>query len=304
MISWILPIYNEEENIPRLIKTLFKLKDALKSKFNTEFVFINDGSSDNSLQILKEYYSVNNDVKIIDFSRNFGHQVAITAGLDKAKGDALIFMDTDLQDPPEISLELVKEWENGVDVVYAKRRSRKDSLLKKLTAFIFYRILKKTSEFEIPTDTGDFRLISRRVADILKTFPEKHRFIRGLVSYIGFSQKAVLFDRNERNAGETGYSIRKMFKLAADAFTGFSLAPIRFVGTVGVSFSLISVPLLIAGIYFLNNYMFLISAFAFFSGTILIAMSIIGQYIGRTYQETQQRPLYIVRSFYNHEEEK
>jgi len=299
-ISWVLPIFNEEELIPTLYKELQNLQSQIKEKYETELVFVDDGSKDKSLEMLSKLFEQDKTVKVLAFSRNFGHQMAITAGLDAATGDAIIFMDTDLQDPPSVCLELIEKWEAGYDVAYAKRRSRKDSFLKKFTAYIFYRLLQKFADISIPEDTGDFRLISRQVANTLRQFPERHRFIRGLVSYIGFKQVAVLFDRQERKAGTTGYSLKKMIKLAEDALTGFSLAPIMIVGVSGTLLAMVGGVGAIIGLVMQNVTLVALSYATVLTAIILIALSTIGQYIGRTYQQVQGRPLYIVKSKLEH----
>lgn len=299
-VSWVVPIFDEAANIPALYIALCQLRDDIKKKYDTEFVFVNDGSSDTSEVLLKELFDKDKTVQVVTFSRNFGHQMAITAGLDQASGDAIIFIDADLQDPPQVCLELIERWEDGNDVVYAKRRSRKDSILKKVTAYWFYKVLRQVSEISIPEDTGDFRLISKRVGDTLKQFPERHRFIRGLVSYVGFKQCAVLFDREERKAGKTGYSVKKMLKLAEDAFTGFSLVPIMIVGTSGTLLSLVGFIGVIIGLVASSNLVVAVSYATILTGIILISLSTIGQYIGRTYQQVQGRPLYIVKEKLEH----
>lgn len=302
-ISWVLPIYNESSILPLLYKELEKLAKALSTSYDAEFIFVNDGSKDNSIDLLVDLQTHDSRVKVIDLSRNFGHQIAISAGLDATTGDAVIFMDSDLQDPPSVCLDLIKEWEKGVDVVYAKRRTRKDSVMKRLTAYVFYRMLNRFSDIVIPEDTGDFRLISRQVAEVLKSFPERHRFVRGIISYIGFTQKPVLFDREDRKAGKSGYSLSKMVKLAEDALTGFSLAPIFMVGIAGTLLAIAGIFVSIIGLLYAN---ILISGLGFctaLSGILMISMATIGQYTGRTYQEAQRRPLYIVRKVYESKHE-
>ncbi|MCC7303805.1 glycosyltransferase family 2 protein [bacterium] len=298
-VSWILPIFNEAENLPKLYDALKKLQKQLPN-YDTEFIFVDDGSKDSSPEILEELYKKDNAVKVLFFSRNFGHQMAITAGLDAATGDAIIFMDADLQDPPEVCLELIAAWEQGSDVAYAKRRKRMDGILKKFTAYWFYRILRRFSDIEIPADTGDFRLISRQVAETLKTFPEKHRFLRGLVSYIGFKQTPVLFDRKGRSAGESGYSLKKMMRLAEDAFTGFSLAPIALVGYSGTLLAAGGFMGTIIGLLLANSIIVLLGYGTLLTSIVLLALAAIGQYIGRTYQQVQGRPLYILKKKLEH----
>ncbi|MFZ6022713.1 MAG: glycosyltransferase family 2 protein [Patescibacteria group bacterium] len=299
-ISWVIPIYNEETNIPALYDEITKLRKEVEQNYLCEFVFVNDGSKDNSQKLLEELFATDKDVRVLSFSRNFGHQMAITAGLDHATGDAIIFIDADLQDPPSVCLELIKEWEKGNDVVYAKRRTRKDSFMKKFTAYWFYRILRKFADIKIPEDTGDFRLISRQVADVLRQFPERHRFIRGLVSYVGFTQTAVLFDREERKSGKSGYSIKKMLKLAEDAFTGFSLAPIMLIGTSGTLLAFAGMIGVIIGLITSTTLVTALSYATILTGVLLVSLATVGQYIGRTYQQVQGRPLYIVKKLLTH----
>lgn len=301
LVSWVIPIYNEEFNIPKLWEALESLRTGISDRYNAEFIFIDDGSRDRSMDLLTKLYEQDKDVKVLSFSRNFGHQTAITAGLDIAVGDAVIFIDSDLQDPPEVCYELIKKWEEGFDVAYAKRRTRRDSFLKKLTAKWFYRILQKFADIKIPEDTGDFRLISKQVADTLRSFRERHRFIRGLVSYVGFKQTAVVFDRKERTAGVSGYSIKKMLKLASDGLTGFSLTPIQMVGTVGIFASVVGIVGVIASAFMKNWQLALGAYMTILTGVLLIAMNILGQFIGRTYQEIQGRPLYIVKTKLEHQ---
>lgn len=294
-IAWIIPIYNEELNIPRLIETLDLLSKKIETRYEIEYVFVDDGSKDQSMHLLEQIYNERTNVKVLSFSRNFGHQMAITAGLDAASADAYIFIDADLQDPPDVSLELIAKWEEGYDVVYAQRRSRKDTFFKKMTAHFFYRILNHFSDVDIPADTGDFRLITEQVAQVLRGLKEKHRFIRGLVSYIGFSQTAVLFDRNERKAGVSGYSLKKMIKLASDALTGFSLSPLSLINTAGCwLFGIGFLAVLVSAI--LQQWVALVVAvMTVLSGVNLLALGVIGQYVGKTFQEAQSRPLYIVK---------
>jgi dolichol-phosphate mannosyltransferase len=241
-------------------------------------------------------------VRVIVFSRNFGHQVAVTAGLDHAQGDAVIIMDTDLQDPPRVALELILAWRSGYDVAYAQRRSRKDSFFKKLTASVFYRFLSWAAEVDIPRDTGDFRLLDRRVVDAIKRFPERSRFIRGMVSAVGFKQVAVLFDRDERFSGSTGYPLRRMIKFAADGILSFSTFPLRLIRAVGwtvAALALVGVLYVFIGRLFFSTdlvpgWAFTVIAILFVGGVQIIMLSVLGSYIGRIYSEVQQRPLYLI----------
>jgi len=299
-ISYIFPIYNEGENIDLLYKTISKVVTPLEKKYSLEFIFIDDGSRDKSLELLYKIQNKDKRVRVITFARNFGHQIAVTAGLDHSKGDAVIIMDSDMQDPPAVSLELIKKWEEGYDVVYAQRRSRKDSFFKKLSADLFYRTLQKLAEINIPRNTGDFRLVDRKVVEELKKFKEHNRFLRGMVSYIGFKQIAVQFDRDERHAGVTGYPLRKMLKFAADGIFSFSGAPLRaisrfgffiaFLSTIGIIYALI---VFILG-HAVAGWTFTVISIFFMGGIQLIMLGVIGSYLGRIYTEVQNRPLYSI----------
>lgn len=232
LITYVFPIYNESGNIQVLYDTMEKLLKA-HTRYNYEIIFINDGSKDDSLNKLISLQQKDNRITVIDFARNYGHQIAVTAGLDYANGDAIIIMDSDMQDPPAVSFELIEKWSAGYDVVYAQRRSRKDTFFKKLTADVFYRTLQQLAEINIPRNTGDFRLIDRKVADEIKKFKEHNRFLRGMVSYVGFKQIAVEFDRDARFAGETGYPLKKMLRFAADGIFSFSTAPLKLITRTG-----------------------------------------------------------------------
>jgi len=306
-ISYVFPIYNEEGNIKLLCKTIRKVIKPVEGKYKLEFVFVNDGSKDNSLKFLQDIQKQDSRVKIINFARNFGHQLAVTAGIDYAHGDAVIIMDSDMQDPPSVSLDLIKKWEKGYDVVYAQRRTRKDGFLKKLTAKIFYRVLNKLSSIDIPKDTGDFRLIDRKVVNVLKECREHNRFLRGLISAIGFKQAAVLFDRDERHAGQTGYSIKKMIKLAKDGILGFSTAPIQLVTILGISSNIVSIIffllIIVFSIFDISSFLtedlyILLSSLLFLTSLQLLAIALLGEYIVRIYKETQNRPLYVIDKIY------
>jgi glycosyltransferase involved in cell wall biosynthesis len=300
LISYIFPIYNESGNIDLLYETLNK---ALKTKpeYDYELIFINDGSKDNSLELLKGLQVQDKRIGIINFSRNFGHQFAITAGLDNAQGDAVILMDSDLQDPPSVSLDLIDKWQEGYDVVYAQRKTRQDSFFKKLSALWFYAILQKMADINIPRNTGDFRLLDRRVVDTLKLFNEHSRFLRGLVSYVGYKQINVLFDRDERHSGETGYTLKKMLRLAGDGIFGFSVVPLKLISYTGLFVSSLSLVGFIYVIYIklfnphtvVQGWTFVVASVLLIGGIQLIALSVIGSYVGRIYIESQNRPLYI-----------
>ncbi|GGP37184.1 glycosyltransferase family 2 protein [Saccharothrix coeruleofusca] len=319
-ITYIFPIYNEQDNIDLLHKTIDEVTTPLQARYDLEFIYVNDGSRDASLDKLLELRERDQRATVISLSRNFGHQIAVTAGLDAASdADAVIIMDADMQDPPRVSLELIERWEQGVDVVYAQRRTRKDTLFKKVTANAlrrtrkdtlfkkvtanaFYRTLEKLSSIDIPRNTGDFRLLDRKVVAELAKYREQHRFLRGLVSYVGFRQEAVQFDRDARHAGETGYPLRKMLKFAADGMLGFSVTPLRLISRMGYAISLLSFlgVLYVLGVRLFSpesavpGWAFVTVAMFLLGGIQLIMLGVLGSYIGRTYVEVQRRPLYAV----------
>lgn len=309
-ISYVLPVFNESAGIAEFYKELTKAVSKNK-QYNYEFVFVNDGSRDDSLDKLKGFHEKDKRVKIVNFSRNFGHQIALTAGIDHATGDALIIMDTDLQDPPKVSMDLIKEWENGFEVVYAKRRSRIDGFFKKMAIFVYYRIQTRLANINIPLDTGDFRLIDKKIADHLRALNEKHPYIRGLVSWLGYKQTAVEYNRQGRFAGSTNYPFKKLVKLALDGLTGFSTTPLQLITRLGFTVSLLSVLgiiyVIITRIFFaeltLPGWAITMIAILFMGGVQLITLGVMGTYIGRIYSEVQNRPRYIVDRFI-HDDEK
>lgn len=300
-ITIILPVYNEFDNISPLLLRLSKITRKLK-KYSFEYLFIDDGSTDDSYNCLVKYKK-KYPIKIVSFARNFGHQVALSAGIDYAKGDAAIIMDCDLQDPPELIGEMIKQWEKGYEVVYAKRRSRKDTLFKRTTAFYFYRILNKLSSVNIPSDTGDFRLIDKKVIIELRRFAERSRYIRGLVSYVGFKQRYVLFDREKRFAGETKYPLLKMINFALDAIFGFSTIPLKLITTFGFFIAIMSFLGILYAIFMkffypeltVSGWTLMMITIFFMGGVQMIVLGVIGEYVGRIYSETKKRPLYILR---------
>ncbi|WP_081710025.1 glycosyltransferase family 2 protein [Arthrobacter sp. 35W] len=304
-ISFIFPIFNESENIPHLYERVCDTIGGLP--YAVELLFVNDGSTDNSLELLRALQQSDSRVTIIDFARNYGHQLAVTAGLDAATGEAVIVMDSDLQDPPAVALELIEQWEAGHDVVYAQRRTRKDTPFKKLTAAAFYKVLQRVSEIDIPPNTGDFRLLDRRVVDEVNKFREHDRFIRGMVSYVGFSQVAVEFDRDERFAGSTGYPLRKMMKLAADGILGFSTFPLTVISRVGFAAAALSVVGVLYALFMklfvpsavIEGWTFIVISVLFMGGLQLMMLGILGGYVGRIYTQVQNRPLYGVRAVYS-----
>lgn len=307
-ISLVLPIYNEQDSIDELYT---RSKKVLEKIGTHEIIFINDYSKDFSLQKLVELSQKDSSVKIIDFSRNFGHQIAITAGIDHANGEAVVIMDSDLQDTPETITEMVAKWREGFEVVYGKRRTRKDTFFKKFTAFAFYRLLRKFANIDIPEDTGDFRLMDRKVILEMRKLKEHSRFMRGMTSWCGFKQTFVLFDREDRKYGQTNYPLKKMLKLAMDALTSFSYIPLKFASTLGLITALLSfigiVYALVEKLFFpesvVSGWTFSIIAIFFIGSIQLIVLGVIGEYIGRIYTETQARPLYIIRSTTNIKDE-
>ncbi len=310
-ISYVLPVFNESAGIGEFYTELTKAASKNK-KYRFEFVFVNDGSRDDSLEKLKAFQAKDKRVKIVSFSRNFGHQLALTAGIDHAKGDALIIMDTDLQDPPQVSMELIAEWEKGYDVVYAKRRSRIDGFIKKTAIHVYYRMQARLANIDIPLDTGDFRLIDKKIADHLRALHEKHPYIRGLVSWLGFRQTAVEYDRQGRFAGETQYPLKKLIKLALDGITGFSTVPLQLITRLGFFSSFLSIVgiiyVLITRIFFaqltLPGWAVTMIAILFMGGIQLITLGVMGTYVGRIYSEVQNRPRYIVADIIADEDEK
>jgi polyisoprenyl-phosphate glycosyltransferase len=299
-LSLVLPIYNEEEVIPELHARLQSFLTELA--LDAEVVFVNDGSRDRSMELLRSVSAGEPRYRILSFSRNFGHQSAITAGLDYARGKAVVVLDADLQDPPAVILEMVAKWREGFDVVYGKRRSREgETFLKLLTAKWFYRLFAAMIPIEVPLDTGDFRLMSRRVVIALRELKETHRFVRGLVAWVGFKQTAVLYDRPGRFAGETKYPLRKMLRFAADGITSFSVLPLRFATYLGMLISLLSVGVAIWAL--LAKYIFRVTVQGWTAEVVLVSLlaavqllmiGILGEYIGRIYEEVKRRPLYIV----------
>lgn len=299
-ISVIIPVYNEETNIFRLHSQLRQTLAKLTE--NYEVIFVNDGSTDKSLSLIRELARQEPTVKFIDFSRNFGHQVAVSAGIDKARGAAIIIMDSDLQDPPELITDLYARWQEGYEVVYARRRQRLgESTTKKLTARFFYRLMARITNISIPLDAGDFRIFSRKVADVLKQMPEKHKFIRGQISWIGFNQTYLEYDRAERAGGETSYTYRKMIRLALDAITSFSNLPLKLATISGFVVSGIAFVLMLYTLYsrfiikdYVPGWSSLMLSVLFMGGVQLIAIGIIGEYISRLSDNVRNRPLYII----------
>lgn len=299
LITIIVPVLNEENNIPVLYQ---RLKKTLKN-FNYEIIFVNDGSYDQSQEIIEKIIDANRHVKLINLSRNFGHQIAISCGIDYAQGDAAIIMDADLQDPPELIAKLIKKWREGFDVVYAVRKTRNgDNLLKIISASVYYRLLRFLSGTKIPLDTGDFRLISKKVILVLRRTREYQRFMRGLISWVGFSQTGIEFSRDKRFSGKSKYPLFSMIKFALDGILSFSLIPLRIVSIMGIVTVAILVLLIFYSFYRTVTGQTVpgwasTTVIILFLGSIqLISIGIIGEYLGRVYEEVKRRPLYIIDS--------
>lgn len=308
-ISIIIPAYNEEESLPFLFERLNDLTKKLEN-YEFEFLFINDGSKDKTLDIIKEQRQIDNRVSYVDFSRNFGKEIAMIAGLDYVTGDAVIFMDADLQDPPELIVEFVKYWEQGYDDVYAKRKSRKgETFLKKFTSKMYYKVLQKLAGMEIQKDTGDFRLLDRRCVNALKKLRESQRCTKSMFSWIGYKKKEVLYDRDPRIAGKTKWNYRKLIDLAINGITSFTTSPLRLATYISIpTFMLLAgyFVYVIAKCFVINQmiqaYQAIILLVLFFSGVQILLFGIIGEYLGRIFVETKHRPLYLVNE-YNGEKE-
>lgn len=304
--SVVVPLYNEELVINECYRRLKDVMDSTKECY--EIIFINDGSVDRTKESAEKICDKDESIKLINFSRNFGHQAAITAGTDLSLGDAIIVIDADLQDPPEVILNMIEKWKEGYEVVYGKRIKREgEAFLKKFTAKVYYRLLKGMTSVEVPIDTGDFRLIDRKVCDALIALPEKNRYVRGLVSWIGYKQTFVEFTRQERFAGETKYPIRKMFKLAFDGITALSFKPLIIAGYFGALAFVSGIILMLIDVIkaefnksgFINiTLMMGINMMMF--GMVLGCISIMGQYIGRIFDESKGRPIYIIASTTNY----
>ncbi len=298
-LSLIVPVFNEEE----VMRVSFERMDAVMKSMDYpyEIIYVNDGSRDGTMRQLREIAAENKQVKVRSFSRNFGHQLAVTAGMDIAVGDALIIIDADLQDPPEVIPELVKAWENGADIAYGKRAKREgETFMKKFTAFCYYRLLTSMSAYPIPLDTGDFRLIDRKVADCFLKMREHNRFLRGMSAWMGYDAVPVEYVRHERYAGKTKYTLKKMLKLAMDGITGFSKKPLGIPGTLGTAVSVLSgmgalalIVLACCKVAF-PAWLWAVDGLVLLNGIMLLCMGIQGAYMNRMYDELQGRPLYIV----------
>lgn len=310
LISVVVPMYYEEKVAAECCRRLKAVMD--NCGYSYELVFVNDGSRDGTMEILHKLAAGDKNIKVISFSRNFGHQAAVTAGIDKAKGNAIVVIDADLQDPPELIPEMLRLWEQGNGVVYAKRKRRKgESIFKRATASIFYRVLDKLSDVRIPLDTGDFRLIDSKVADELRRMREKNRFLRGMVSWIGFRQVPVEYEREERFAGETKYPLKKMLKFAMDGIVSFSSKPLKLSQYLGFFAVICAMAVFIYSVIYrlagganpVSGWASIMTAVAFLGGVQLISIGILGEYIGRMYEESKGRPLYIIEKEINMDDE-
>lgn len=304
--SVVIPVYNEEEVINECYSRINYVMNSTGESY--EIIFVNDGSKDKTFDLLSKICENDKKIKLIDFSRNFGHQSAITAGMNFSSGKAVIVIDADLQDPPEVILDMIKKWKEGYKVVYGKRLKREgESIFKRATAKIFYRLLRKLTEFDIPVDAGDFRLIDRCVCDALNKMDEKNRYVRGIISWLGFKTTSVEFVREKRFAGKTKYPLKKMIKFASDAVVSFSYKPLRITSYLGLLLSGFSFLYLICAIFFkLFNvidtvpvWMSIVAISLFFNGIVLLVLGIMGEYVGRIYDEVKARPLYVVNEFVN-----
>jgi dolichol-phosphate mannosyltransferase len=305
VLSVVVPLYNEAANVAPLLERLGGVVERLRADFDYEIVLVNDGSADDTAAVVRREMARLPHVVLVNLSRNFGHQLAATAGLELAAGDAVVLMDGDLQDPPELIEAFLRKWREGYDVVYAVRRTRSgESRFKVLTARVFYRIIKRLTKVAIPLDTGDFRLMSRRVVEALRRSPERNRFLRGMVSWVGFNQTAVEYDRDVRYSGGTKYPLTKMIRFAMDGITSFSDIPLRFASYLGFIVSAIAFvyALIVIGfkLFSLNppaytpGWASTIVAVLFLGGVQLMSLGILGEYLGRVYDEVKGRPLYLI----------
>jgi glycosyltransferase involved in cell wall biosynthesis len=299
-LSVVIPVYNEVDNIAVLYDRLVRVMES--ADINFEMVFVDDGSGDESVRRLNELGASDKRVVVIELARNFGHQVAITAGLDFARGRAIAVMDADLQDPPEVLTQFIVKWREGYDVVYAIREHRKEGWLKRTSYKTFYRVLRRVSNIEIPLDAGDFCVMDRRVVDLLKSMPERSRFVRGIRSWVGFSQVGLPFERHTRHAGTSKYTMGRLMLLALDGLISFSYVPLRVITALGLSVSVLS--LFLAIFFFVKKLLYglsppgyasIIVSIFFLAGIQLITLGVIGEYVGRIFEEAKRRPMYVLR---------
>lgn len=297
--SLVIPVYNEEKTLPELYRRITELMDRLDDQ--AELILVNDGSKDRSLELLRDLHEKDPRVCYLSLARNFGHQIAVTAGLNYVRGEVIVILDADLQDPPELIPDMVEKWRQGYHVVYAKRTQRqKESWFKRFTAYVFYRLLKQLADVDIPTDTGDFCLMDRQVVDVLNAMPERDRYIRGMRSWIGFQQTAVYFERHPRFAGEVKYTFSKSLSLAINGLVSFSKVPLRISTYVGLLAAVAAIFMALLVIYWrifvpqspLTGFTIILVAIFFLGAVQLVSIGILGEYIGRIYEEVKGRPLY------------
>ena len=304
-LSIVVPLYNEAANVAPLLERVSSITGRLAAQYDHEVILVNDGSGDGTADAVRREMKRHHHVVLANLSRNFGHQLAATAGLDLARGDAVVLMDGDLQDPPELIEAFVRKWEDGFDVVYAVRRTRAgESAFKLLTARLFYRLINRLTKVSIPLDTGDFRLMSRRVVDALRRSPERNRFLRGMVSWVGFNQTSIEYDRDVRHAGATKYPVAKMVRFAMDAIASFSDVPLRFASYFGFTVSVAAFVYALIVVAFrlfslkppgyTPGWASTIVAILFLGGVQLMSLGILGEYLGRVYDEVKGRPLYLI----------
>lgn len=304
LLSFVIPCYNEEEVLGETMKRLNILcAELIDLRF--ELIFVDDGSRDRTRELLKSFAQINPNIKLICFARNFGHQIAVTAGIDAAHGDAVVLIDADLQDPPEVVHQMIAKWREGYDVVYGTRIERPgESAFKLATARGFYRLLNRLSDVPIPLDTGDFRLMSRAIVDTLRAMPERDRFVRGMVSWAGFKQTALPYKRAERFAGKSKYPLRKMLHFAVDGILSFSTKPLQIAIALGLfcaSVSLVAILYVLALRLFtsiwVEGWTAIMISILFIGGVQLICIGVLGEYVGRIYNEIKKRPLYVVQEY-------
>jgi polyisoprenyl-phosphate glycosyltransferase len=301
LYSIVVPIYNEIGNLPELYRRVKEVMDTTDEEW--ELVLIDDGCTDGSTEKIREFARADKRVRPVIFARNFGHQIAVTAGLDYARGDAVVILDADLQDPPEVILDLIEKWKEGYEVAYAIRAEREgESWFKTFTASLFYRIIFRITDVKFPLDTGDFRLLDRKVVNVMNSMRERHRFLRGMSAWVGFKQAGVEYKRAARHAGETKYPFKKMLTLALNAITGFSYFPLQiatYFGFFAAGIAILAIPVVIymrmTGSQAFYGQATTLIAVLFLGGVQLISLGVLGEYIGRLYDEAKGRPLYIVR---------
>jgi dolichol-phosphate mannosyltransferase len=297
--SFIVPIYNEEETIEEMYRRISQVMNQMDG--SVELCLVNDGSRDRSLKMMRELHQKDPRIVYLSLARNFGHQIAVTAGLNHVRGQVVVILDADLQDPPELIAQMVELWQQGYHIVYAQRiKRRKEGWFKRFTAYAFYRILKQLADVDIPTDTGDFCLLDRQVVDVLNAMPERNRYIRGLRSWVGFNQTAVRFERDPRFAGDVKYTFRKSFALAINGIVSFSKVPLRLSTYLGLLAAIVSLLMCLLVLYWriftphspLTGITIVLIAIFFLGAVQLVSIGILGEYIGRIYEEVKQRPLY------------